>query len=249
MAVIAMLALAGCGGKSKKESSAPPPPPKTTPSAAGSTASTPSGQTVALAVRVTPPKAGSAATVTYAALIASRTGAKPAPVDQITFRAQSGFKLNADKFPTCSAAKLKAGHASACAKAKVGDGSAQVVPPKGKRIASKISTFNGGVHGSRTTLLYLVETPGYSPLTAAATVEKSSGGQWGYSITYPPISKALPLAALQLRTLDRTVKSGGKTVHFIETPSSCGGSWKFDSHVSFRSGEKLTIPATATCSS
>jgi hypothetical protein len=186
--------------------------------------------------------------VSYAALIASRGGAKPAPVDQITFRAQSGFKLNADRFPTCSVGDLKAGRKSSCENAKVGDGSAQVISPKGEKLASKISTFNGGKHGGGTTLLYLVETPGYAPIAAAATVKKQSG-EWGYAITYPPISKALPLAALQLRTFDKTAKSGGKTVHLIEAPPSCSGSWNFESRVSFRSGEKLTIPATATCSS
>ena len=246
--VLGALIVSGCGGDSKKSSTEAPTPTTAAPSGQSKPASTPSGQTVALAVRVTPPKAGAAATVGYTALIATRTGAKAGPVDQITFRAQRGFKLNAAKFPACALDDLKAGRVEACAKAKVGDGTAQVIPPKGGLLTSKISTFNGGAKGSSTTLLYYVETPGYSPIAAAATA-KPSGEKWGYSVTYPPISKALPLARLELRTFDKTVKSGGSTVHLIETPGSCSGSWKFDSHVSFRSGEKLTIPATATCSS
>jgi hypothetical protein len=223
--VLTAVLVGGCGGGSEK-SNKPSPAPTEGGGAAPSSKSTPSGQTVRLTVQV-----------------------KPAPVNQITFRAQHGFKLNAREFPSCDLSDLKAGRLAACKKATVGDGRAQVISPKGKTLTSKISTFNGGAHGASTTFLYYVRTPGYSAIPAAATVKKLSAGSWGYAITYPPISKALPVAKLDLRTLDKTVKSGGRTVHLIETPASCGGSWKFDSRTSFRSGERLTIAATVPCSS
>jgi hypothetical protein len=240
--VIGVLALSGCGSKeASKPVSGQPRAPKAK--------STPSGQTVRLAVGVSPSKAGGPTKVRYHAVIGTRSGVKPTAVNQITFRAQQGFKLNAGEFPSCKVGDLKAGRVKSCSKAKIGEGAAQVIPPKGGVLNSRITTFNGGAHGSDVTFLYYVQTPGYKPLAAAATVAKQAGGQWGYSITYPPITTALPLSKLDLTTLDKTVKSGGRTLHLIEAPASCKRSWRFDSTATFRSGEKLTIPAAAACSS
>jgi hypothetical protein len=251
LALLGTSALLGCGGDDDGEEQEPS---QAKPEVAAQEATTPSGQKVRLSVAVEPAKAStsgrpSPVTVGYAVSIGTRTGAKPNPAKQISFRAQQGFKLNAAEFPTCSVDDLEAGRLDRCANAKIGEGTAEVIPPKGGRLKSRISTFNGERRAGKATFLFYIQTPGYDPIAAPATVSTNPQGPYGYSIDYPPISDALPLARLEIRTLDKTVTRGGREVHLIEAPSSCGGSWRFQSQTWFRAGEKVVVSDTAPCSS
>jgi hypothetical protein len=242
----AALGFAGCGDDegekaADKEGAAP-----TKPSVGE--ARSPSGQTTAVEVGVKPPEAGATGVAfTFDMRIGTTTGADPSPPTQLLFHAQKGFTVNGKDFPQCRLADLKAGRLDACAKARIGGGDAEIIRPGGRRVTARISSFNGEPVGGDPVFLYYIKTPGYDPLSAAAPLEKQPEGPYERRVSAPRIPGSPPVTRIRLRTLDRTTKVGGRTVHFIEAPKNCAGSWRFESEATFKSGEKLTVVSPVRC--
>jgi hypothetical protein len=249
---LATLGLAACGDDDEKskpagQAGAPAAKPST------GEAKSASGQTGSVKVSVKPPKTSAAdkptgVAFTFDMKIGTTTGADPSPPTQVFFHAQKGFVINGKDFPQCELADLKAGRAEKCAKARIGGGDAEFIRPGGKHAKAKISTFNGKPEGGDPVFLYSITAPGYKSLAAPGVLKSKPTGDYDRQVTAPVIPGRPPVTHLRLRTVDRTTKAGGKTVHLIEAPTDCAGSWLFQTEATFKSGEKLAVVSPVRCS-
>jgi hypothetical protein len=99
--------------------------------------------------------------------------------------------------------------------------------------------------------VFLVETPGFDTLVVPGRINQRARGPYGATLVIPPLGGLRPVTRLFYKTLDltKTTTSPGKRVetHFIEAPTTCDGSWRFEAQLPFRSGEAITAPAAVPC--
>jgi hypothetical protein len=259
LAVVGALALGGCGGDDEPEEAREPATEPSEPAKGERTATSPTGQTSGLEVSVDPAKAGTEArpqgvTLEFNLRFGTTTEASPSPPSSLLVRATRGFTINGKAFPRCRRADLEANGPERCARAKVANGSAEVIAEKGKRVQSKLSVFNGvPERGQTPSYLFYVETPGFDPIVKVGQVKKLPRGPYGVEFEVPPAGGARPVTRMTYKTLDLTTTrtADGKQVetHFLEAPTSCSGLWKFDQRITFESGETVTTRVSVPCTS
>jgi hypothetical protein len=184
--------------------------------------------------------------------ITDSSGGKPPALTNTTFRFPKGSIVNAKYFKTCSAAKLQAKGVKGCPSAsKVGSGTAQgdARPIVADPIDAKITLFNGTPRGGHPTIVIYAVPELSSPLTIVADLVRQRGGNYGYVLDadVPPIP-TLPgqpnasVSFFDATTLDRTVRRHGRTIHYIEAPVLCTGTYfLLDGSFSYEGGLTDTV--------
>ena len=190
-------------------------------------------------------------------------GVKPIPLTKTTLRFPKGAKVNAKFFKKCSRSALEAKGPSGCpAASKIGAGSAiGDARPIIADVKTKITMFNGQpANGNPTILIYAVPDIS-SPLTIQAELKRQRSGPYGYVLEADvPTIPTLPgqpnasVTFFDATTLDKTVKRKGRTVHYIEGPIVCNGTYLLlDGVFSYEGGithtvyEKFTIKGGPRC--
>lgn len=183
--------------------------------------------------------------------VADDTGAKPPPLKNTTLRFPKGAKLNARYFKKCSPTTLATKGPSACPSGSViGKGTSMAdARPILPSVNAKITMFNGTpVKGNPTIIIYAVPDIS-SPLTIQGVLTSQRSGPYGYvlSVDIPPIP-TLPgqpdasVTFFDATTLDKTVKRKGRTIHYIEGPVLCNGTYfLLDGVFSYENGLTNTI--------
>jgi hypothetical protein len=121
--------------------------------------------------------------------------------------------------------------------------------------------FNGQpANGNPTILIYAVPDIS-SPLTIQAQLKRQRGGLYGYVLEADvPTIPTLPnqpnasVTFFDATTLDRTVRRNGRTIHYIEGPIVCDGTYLLlDGLFSYEGGithtvyERFTIKGGPRC--
>jgi hypothetical protein len=258
LSVVAALALGGCGGDDEPEEAREPDTEPSDPAKGGETATSPSGQTSRMDVVVEPARAGTEAqprgvTLEVTFRFGTTTGALPSPPTEVLFRANRGFTANGKVFPRCRRGDLEADGPERCRKARFATGFAEIIGENGNLVESKLSALNGGAQRGRPTWLFYGETPSLDPILAVAGVKRLPSGPYGLLLEIPPVGGTRPVRRVTYKTQDLTTTRtvGGEQVetHFLEAPTSCEGSWRFEGRVTFKSAETLTSRVSVPCSS
>jgi hypothetical protein len=172
--------------------------------------------------------------------ISDDTGNVPPPLNKTVLRFPKGPRVNARYFKTCSKSKLEAAQvASACSQAsRIGSGNAVAsVPPAGGGAAvvtvnAKITLFNGQPVSGNPSIVIFAE-PDIKPNYAIqGQLKRDRGGPYGYilDVDLPPFSSLSTLGnasvlSFDATTQDKTVKRRGRTIHYIEGPMLCNGTY------------------------
>jgi hypothetical protein len=166
--------------------------------------------------------------------IADDTGAKPPPVTNTTLRFPKGAGLNARYFKKCSASALQSKGPSGCPAASViGRGTATGdARPIIAEVKAKITLFNGASVSGAPSIIVYAQPEISAPIVIQGAIKPQKGGPYGYvlSVDVPPIP-TLPgqpnasVVFFDATTLDRTVKRKRRTIHYIEGPILCDGTY------------------------
>jgi hypothetical protein len=183
--------------------------------------------------------------------IADSSGAKPPPLKNTTLRFPKGAALNARYFKTCSESALVSRGPSGCpAASRIGTGTATGdARPILAAVKAKITMYNGKPAGGNPTILIYAQPEISSPLVIRGAISRQRGGPYGYvlNVDVPPIP-TLPgqpnasVTFFDATTLDKTVKRKGRTIHYIEGPILCDGTFfLLDGAFSYEGGITNTV--------
>ena len=189
----------------------------------------------------------------------------PAPL-QLTntlLRFPKGAVVNARYFPRCKVTSLETKGPHGCPKgSKLGSGRARgAAPPIVSSVDAKVLLYNGEPVGRSPTLI-IYSVPDLGPiLTLPGTLQAGGSSNYGYvlDVNVPPI-KTLPSAPDASVTFfdatvnDVTVKRKGRTIHYIDAPVLCTGTYfLLDGAFSYLGGvtntvyEKFTLSGGPRC--
>jgi hypothetical protein len=163
--------------------------------------------------------------------------AAPAPLQlqRTTLRFPKGAVVNARYFPKCKLNAIRAKGPRACPKgSKLGSGRARgAAPPIVASVNAKVTLYNGDTVGGNPTII-IYTLPDLGPILALqGTLKKGgSGSNYGYvlDVAVPPIA-TLPSAPdasvtfFDATVADQTVKRRGRTIHYIDAPVLCTGTY------------------------
>jgi hypothetical protein len=193
--------------------------------------------------------------------------AAPAPLQlaHTTLRFPKGSVVNARYFPKCTVTALQQKGQNACPKgSKLGSGKARgAAPPILASVDAKITLYNGPPVGRNPSLI-IYSVPDIGPILTLAGVLKAGGSSsdYGYvlDVDVPPI-KTLPSAPdasvtfFDATVQDRTVRRKGRTIHYIDAPVLCNGTFfLLDGAFRYQNGltntvyEKFTLSGGPRCS-
>jgi hypothetical protein len=179
--------------------------------------------------------------------------AAPAPLQltRTVLRFPKGAVVNGRNFPKCKIAELRARGPKACPRgSKLGSGTARgAAPPIVDNVDAKVTLYNGaGGGGNPSVIIYSI--PDLGPIiTLEGAIEKDRNGPYGYvlDVAVPPI-KTLPNAPdasvtfFDVTTRDLTVRRRGRTIHYIEGPVLCDGTFfLLDGAFSYQGGVTHTV--------
>jgi hypothetical protein len=162
--------------------------------------------------------------------------AAPAPL-QLTrtlLRFPKGAVVNGRRFPKCKIAALRARGPRACPRgSKLGSGTARgAAPPIVDNVNAKVTLYNGA-GGGRNPSVIIYSFPDLGPIiTIEGVIKPGRGTPYGYvlDVAVPPI-KTLPSAPdasvtfFDVTTRDLTVRRRGRTIHYIDSPVLCHGTF------------------------
>jgi hypothetical protein len=179
--------------------------------------------------------------------------AAPAPLQLTgtTLRFPKGAKVNGRFFPRCKADALRARGPRACPRgSKLGSGTARgAAPPIVDNVNAKVTLYNGSA-GGRNPSVIIYTIPDLGPIiTLEGVLKPGRSTPYGYvlDVTVPPI-KTLPSAPdasvtfFDVTTRDLTVRRRGRTLHYIDSPVLCDGTFfLLDGLFSYAGGVKHTV--------
>jgi hypothetical protein len=178
----------------------------------------------------------------------------PAPL-QLTntlLRFPKGAVVNARFFPKCSPAVLRARGPRGCPKgSKLGTGTAIGLAPPivTDPVNTKITLFNGTLDGRDPTII-IYAIPDLGPvMTLPGVLRSGRGTPYGYILDTPvPPIKTLPNAPdasvtfFDATTRDLTVKRRGRTIHYIDSPVLCDGTFfMLDGQFTYQGATKVDV--------
>jgi hypothetical protein len=189
----------------------------------------------------------------------------PAPLQltRTTLRFPKGAVVNGRYFPKCKLKAILARGPRGCPKgSKLGGGTAKgAAPPIVASVNAKVSLFNGETVGGNPSLI-VYSLPDLGPvITASGVLKPDRGGNYGYqlNVDIPPI-KTLPSAPdasvtfFDATVRDATVRRGRRTIHYIDSPVLCNGTYfLLDGAFSYAGGvtndvlEKFTLTGGPRC--
>lgn len=177
----------------------------------------------------------------------------PAPL-QLTrtlLRFPKGAVVNGRHFPRCKADALRAKGPKACPRgSKLGSGTARgAAPPIVDNVNAKVTLYNGAA-GGRNPSVIIYSIPDLGPiLTIEGVIKPGRGTPYGYvlDVAVPPI-KTLPSAPdasvtfFDVTTRDLTTRRRGRTIHYIDSPVLCDGTFfLLDGQFSYQGGVTNTV--------
>jgi hypothetical protein len=180
--------------------------------------------------------------------------AAPAPL-QLTntlLRFPKGAVVNARFLPKCSPAALRARGPRACpGGSKLGTGTAIGLAPPivTDPVNTKITLFNGTLEGRNPTII-IYAIPDLGPvMTLPGLLRSGRGTPYGYILDTPvPPIKTLPNAPdasvtfFDATTRDLTVKRRGRTIHYIDSPVLCDGTFfMLDGQFTYQGATKVDV--------
>jgi hypothetical protein len=183
--------------------------------------------------------------------VSDDTGAKPPALTNTTLRFPKGAVVNARYFKRCSRTALAQSGPKACpASSKIGTGRARGdARPIVANVDAKVTLFNGEPVGGNPTILIYAVPDLSSPLTIQGILRTQPRGPYGYvlDVDIPPIP-TLPgqpnasVVFFDATTLDRTVRRRGRTIHYIDGPVLCTGTFfMLDGSFSYEGGITNTV--------
>ncbi|HZO60508.1 MAG TPA: hypothetical protein VFB51_12525 [Solirubrobacterales bacterium] len=178
----------------------------------------------------------------------------PAPLQltHTTLRFPKGAKVNARFFPKCNPAALRQRGPRACpAKSRIGSGRAiGLAPPVvTDPVNAKVTLFNGTMEG-RNPVIIIYALPDLGPvMTLPGVLRSGRGTPYGYVLDTPvPPIKTLPSAPdasvtlFDATTRDVTVRRRGRTIHYIDSPVLCDGTFfMLDGQFTYQGATKVDV--------
>jgi len=178
----------------------------------------------------------------------------PAPLQlsHTLIRFPKGAVVNARYFPKCNPANLRKSGPRGCPRgSKIGSGRAIGVAPPivTDDVNTKITLFNGTPQGGNPTIV-IYAIPDLGPvLTLPGVLRSGRGTPYGYvlDVDIPPIQTlpSAPNASVTLfdaTTRDVTVRRRGRTIHYIDSPVLCHGTFfLLDGVFTYQGGIKADV--------
>jgi hypothetical protein len=180
--------------------------------------------------------------------------AAPAPL-QLTntlLRFPKGAVVNARFFPKCNPATLRQRGPRGCPRgSKLGTGRAiGLAPPIVQDpVNTKVTLFNGTLSGRNPTII-IYAIPDLGPvMTLPGVLRSGRGTPYGYVLDTPvPPIKTLPNAPdasvtlFDATTRDLTVRRRGRTIHYIDSPVLCDGTFfMLDGQFTYQGNTKVDV--------
>lgn len=178
--------------------------------------------------------------------------AAPAPLQltRTVLRFPKGAVVNGRFFPRCKAEALRARGPRACPRrSKLGSGTARgAAPPIVDNVNAKVTLYNGSA-GGRNPSVIIYSVPDLGPIITLEGVLRRGGARYGYvlDVAVPPI-KTLPSAPdasvtfFDVTTRDLTTRRRGRTIHYIDSPVLCDGTYfLLDGEFSYQGGVTHTV--------
>jgi hypothetical protein len=211
-------------------------------------------------------KKGTAAlTLRTAFKITDTGGGRPPALTNTTLRFPKGAAVNARYFKRCNPDRLTAKGVSGCPSASIiGKGKAQgdARPIVNDPIDAKITMFNGQPRNGNPTIIIYAVPEISSPITIVGELKRQpKSSNYGYvlSVDVPPIP-TLPgqpnasVSFFDATTLDKTVRRRGRTIHYIQGPVICNGtfflldgSFSYDGGITNPVLERFTLRGGPRC--
>jgi hypothetical protein len=179
-------------------------------------------------------------------------GGKPAALTNTTLRFPKGAVVNARFFPKCNPAALRQRGPRACPRgSKIGSGRAiGLAPPIVQDpVNAKVTLYNGTLSGRSPTII-IYALPDLGPvMTLPGVLRSGRGTPYGYILDTPvPPIKTLPNAPdasvtlFDVTTRDLTVRRRGRTIHYIDSPVLCDGTFfMLDGQFTYQGNTKVDV--------
>lgn len=178
----------------------------------------------------------------------------PAPLQlsHTLIRFPKGAVINARYFPKCNPVNLRKSGPRGCPRgSKIGSGRAIGVAPPivTDDVNAKVTLFNGTPQGGNPTII-IYAIPDLGPvMTLPGVLRSGRGTPYGYvlDVDVPPIQTlpSAPNASVKLfdaTTRDMTVRRRGRTIHYIDSPVVCNGTFfLLDGQFTYQGGIKADV--------
>jgi hypothetical protein len=177
--------------------------------------------------------------------------AAPMQLARTTLRFPKGAVVNGRFFPRCKAVALRARGPEACPPgSRLGSGKARgAAPPIVDSVDADVTLYNGSKGGRHSSVIVYV-VPDLGPvMTMEGVVRPARDRRYGYelSVRVPRID-TLPSAPdasvtfFDVTTRDLTVKRRGRTIHYIDGPVLCDGTYfLLDGEFAYYTGVTNTV--------
>ena len=195
--------------------------------------------------------------------ISDPAASAPLRLTRTVLRFPKGSVTNGGFFPKCNPAALQARGPRACPKGSllgkgVGRGAA---PPFVNVVNAKVSLYNGTLSGGNQRIL-IYSVPDIGPIMVfTGVLRKVKGPRYGYELDTPipriPTLPNQPDAAVtyfDATVRDLTVRRRGRTIHYIDSPVVCDGTFfMLDGAFSYQGGttndvlERFTLRGGPRC--
>jgi hypothetical protein len=190
--------------------------------------------------------------------IESRDGSHPPALQSVRIDVDKTIAVDAAGLPTCRKPQLEASSSEsarrACGEAIVGSGEAEVevaFPEQAPfRSTGPLILFNGGVHGTTTTVLLhaYVNVPAPTAIVTKATVARIHKGPYGLRIQarVPRIAGGSGSVTRFELKVGRRYTYKGRQKSFLEAGCPTG-TWRVKGHAEFSDGTALGLTHLFSC--
>lgn len=196
---------------------------------------------------VSPPRAGSGATIRYHAFFGNRKGEVLPREAGNTIRFAKGFRLNGSAFPKCPLPRDPSdfGEDRCRQRAKMGEGTfeADARPALAEPVTGTFEIFNGKLRGGRTTLILLAEAR-VGDGSVRSELDYEYGGSTLRRIP-PPEGVPGGLFSVTKTAIKLGRNQAGRS--YVRTPRRCHGSWGFRETSFFEGGGSISARDRVAC--
>lgn len=214
---------------------------------AGAPTTDANGNFLMIDMDVSPPRAGSGATIRYHAFFGNRNGDLLPREAGNTIQFAKGFRLNGRAFPECPLPRDSSdfGEDRCRQRAKVGEGTfeADARPALAQPVTGTFEIFNGKLRRGRTTLILLAEAR-----VGDGSVNSELDYEYvGSTLRRIPPPEGVPsgLFSVTKTAIKLGRKHGGRS--YVRTPRRCRGSWGFRETSFFEGGGSISARDRVAC--